>query len=190
MHEHQYRVIKHVSQALARRIETSLHEELGKKVRVVFEYAPDLKKAPGAVTVVHVGFAPRPIGNIDREYERLGGGEQFRNAPLHLRAQFLISCWAPAPDDQELLGLVLRTFHDHSVLETVDDEEETVSYDGRPSIEMNILTFEKHKEIAAAYGMPMAPSMSYWVDISVQSAIATPIRRVKERVIDFKKIDG
>src|SRR5690606_6503016 len=34
------------------------------------------------------------------------------------------------------------------------------------------------------------PSVGYWVDFVVQSARTTPSKRVKERVIDFKKIDG
>lgn len=190
MHDEQFKVMKHISLALARRLETSAQEALGKKVRVAHEYSPDLKKAPGAFTLIHCGLTRRG-GNSDREYERTAKGEErFRNPPILLKARYIVSCWAPAPDDQELLGVAIRTFLDHPEVETAGAEEETVAYDGRPSIEMEALSFEEHKKVADAVGMPVAPSMGYWVDFVVQSAKTTPIKRVKERVIDFKKIDG
>lgn len=190
MHEHQYRVMKHITLALGRMLEASAAEALGKKVRVAYEYSPDLKKAPGAFTIAHCGLGRRG-GNAEREYERTErGAEVFRNPPLLLRARYLVSCWAPAPDDQELLGVVLRTFHDRPEVEAVGEEEQTVAFDGRPTIEMETLAFEEHKKVADALGMPLAPSVAYWVDFVVRSAKTVPIKRVKERVIDFRKIDG
>lgn len=186
----QYRVIKHITLALGRKIESALHAEMGKKVRVAYEYSADLKGSPGGITVIQCGLQGRG-GNVEREYERdQGGKERFRNPPIALKARYLVSAWAPAPDDQELLGLVLRTFHDDRELETQGEEEETVSYDGRPIIELDAPSFDEHKALAEALGMPLAPSVCYWVDFVIQSARTTPIKRVKERVIDFKKIDG
>jgi hypothetical protein len=190
MQEHKYRVLKHVSLALGRRLETSVHEALGKKVRVAYEYTPDLKKAPGAITVLHAGLTRRG-GNAAREYERTKKGEeQFRNPPVLLRGRFIVSCWAPPLDDQELLGVVIRTFHDHPQVEPQGEEEHTVSYDGgKPDIELETLSLEEHKKLCEAFGMPLAPSVAYWVDLVVQSAVTTPIKRVKERVIDVHKIE-
>jgi hypothetical protein len=186
----QYRVMKHITLALGRKIESVVHAEVGSKVRVAYEFSPELKKAPGAITVLHCGLQGRG-GNAEREYERdQRGGERFRNPPIPLRARYLVSAWAPAPDDQELLGLVLRTFHDDRELETEGEEEQTVAYDGRPIVELQAPSFEEHKALAEALGMPLAPSVCYWVDFVIQSARVTPIKRVKERVIDFKKIDG
>lgn len=190
MHDEQFKVMKHITLALGRRLEASAHDALGKKVRVAYEYSSDLKKAPGAYTIVQCGLTRRG-GNSDREYERGPKGEEiFRNAPILLKARYVVSCWAPAPDDQELLGVAIRTFLDHAELETVGDEEETVAYDGRPSLEMETMALDEHKKVADALGMPVAPSIAYWVDFVVQSAKTTTIKRVKERVIDFKKIDG
>lgn len=190
MHEHQFRVMKHITLALGRTLEASAAEALGKKVRVAFEYSPDLKKAPGAYTIVHCGLGRRG-GNAEREYERTrDGAEIFRNPPMLLRARYVVSCWAPAPDDQELLGVALRTFHDHPEVEVVGEEEQTVAYEERPTIEMEALAFDEHRKVAEAHGMPLAPSVGYWVDFVVQSTKITPIKRVKERVIDFRKIDG
>ncbi|MCO5167047.1 MAG: DUF4255 domain-containing protein [Planctomycetes bacterium] len=190
MHEHQYRVMKHITLALGRTLEASAAEALGKKVRVAYEYSPDLKKAPGGFTVLHCGLARRG-GNADREYERTSEGERFRNPPVLLRARYVVSCWAPSPDDQELLGVALRTFHDHAEVEVQGEEEATVApYEGRPTIEMEALGFDEHKKVAEALGIPLAPSVAYWVDFVIQSGRTTPIKRVRERVMDFKKIDG
>jgi hypothetical protein len=190
MHDEQFKVMKHITLALGRRLEASAQDALGKKVRVAYEYSADLKKAPGAFSIVQCGLTRRG-GNSDREYERTAKGEEiYRNPPVLLKARYVVSCWAPAPDDQELLGVAIRTFLDHPEVETVGDEEETVAYDGRPSMEMEALSLEEHKKVADALGMPVAPSMAYWVDFVVQSARTTPIKRVRERVIDFKKIDG
>ncbi len=71
----QYRVLKHITLALGRKIESALHAETGKKVRVAFEYSPDLKKAPGAITVIQCGLQGRG-GNVEREYERDEKGER------------------------------------------------------------------------------------------------------------------
>jgi hypothetical protein len=189
----QYRVIKHITLTLGSMLEASLVEALGpagKKVRVAYEYSPELKKSPGSITICQVGLQGRG-GNTDREYERdTQGREIFRNPPLLLKSRYLISAWAPAPEDQELLGLVLRTFHDHRELEAEGDADRTAAYDGRPGIELENLSFNDHKDLCGLLGMPLAPSAAYWVDFVVQSATTTTIKRVRERVMDFKKIDG
>jgi hypothetical protein len=38
--------------------------------------------------------------------------------------------------------------------------------------------------------MPLAPSVAYWTNFVIQSATTQTIKRVRERVMDFKKIDG
>jgi len=192
MHDEQFKVMKHITLALGRQLEASAQDALGKKVRVAYEYSPDLKKAPGAFSIIQCGLTRRG-GNAEREYERTAKGDEiFRNPPVLLKTRYIVSCWAPAPDDQELLGIAIRTFHDHREVETAGPEDDTVAHDGggRPVLEMEALSFDEHKKVAEAVGMPVAPSIAYWVDFVVQSAMTTPIKRVRERVIDFKKIDG
>lgn len=185
----QFEVMKHIALSIGRQAESALHAEVGAKVRVAYEYSPDLKKAPGAITIVHAGIQGRG-GNTDREYERdEKGAERYRNSPLLLKARYLISAWAPAPDDQALLGLVLRTFHDDSSLPSGEDDE-SLGYQGQPQLELQALSLDDHRGLAESLGMPLAPSICYWVDFAIQSARTTPIKRVRERVIDFRKIDG
>ncbi len=190
----QYRVLKHISLCLGRTLEASLAEALERPVSVLQGYPPGTLEAARegkqALTVIHCGLTSRG-GNSDREFEVKGGQEQFRNPPLLLRARYLVSAWAPPPDDQELLGVVLRTFHDQRELATEGEEEDSVSYNGRPTISMQTLSLEEHHLLCQAHAMPVqAPSVSYWVEFAIQSAKTTVIKRVKERVIDFRNIEG
>jgi Pvc16 N-terminal domain len=190
----QYRVLKHISLCLGRTLENSLAECLDRPVRVLHGYPPGTLEAARegqqALTVIHCGLNSRG-GNSDREFEVVDGQEQFRNPPLLLRARYLISAWAPPPDDQELLGVVLRTFHDQRDLPTEGEEAKSVSYNGRPSISLQTISLEEHHLLGQAHGMPIqAPSVSYWVEFAIQSAKTTIIKRVKERVTDFRNIEG
>ena len=38
--------------------------------------------------------------------------------------------------------------------------------------------------------MPLAPSVGYAVDFRIRSGKVSPIKRVKERIIDYRKIEG
>lgn len=185
----QFQVIKHITLILGRMLEESVREATGKKVRVLYAYEDGLRKK-SALTVIQYALTSRS-GQRDREYEFAGGGERFRNPPLLFQAHYIVSAWATPPDDQELLGAVLRTFLDRAWLEPeAGDEEMITAYAGVPSIDIKPLSLEEHRTLCDAYGMPLAPSMRYLVDFRLQSGKVTPIKRVKERVIDYRKIEG
>jgi len=186
----QYAVIKQISLILGRMLETSVSEAVGTRVPVAFEYTPEARQGSGSLSLIFLGLERRS-GNLDREYEVEGGAERFRNPPLLLRARYLVSAWARPPEDQALLGATLRTFLDNPHLSAEGEEEERViGYAGVPSVDLAPVALDEHRELTQALGIPMAPSMSYWVDFRLQSGKVTPIKRVKERVIDFRKIDG
>jgi hypothetical protein len=171
-------------------LEQNVSEAMGAKVSVAFEYSPELRQS-GGLTVIHCGIRTRPGGGADREYESGGFGEQFRDRPLLLKSRYLISAWAKPPEDQAILGAALRTFHDHPYLEFESiEEEEAVGYAGTPSIDLESVELAEHKTLADAYGMPLAPSVCYWVEYRLKSGVVTPIKRVLERVTDFRKIEG
>ena len=96
-------------------IEESTREALGHEVGVHYEYSPDLRKGNGSVTIAYCGLTQR-AATADREHEFVAGGEQFRNAPMLLKARYMVSAWAKPPEDQALLGAVLRTFLDEPFL--------------------------------------------------------------------------
>jgi hypothetical protein len=165
-------------------------EAYGSKIPVHFEYNANVRKGKGSITVIMCQIKTRG-GNADREYEAGAGGEQFRARPALMSSRYLVSCWAAPPEDQALLGAVIRTFLDHPVLEFGSiEEEECIGYSGVPTITPESIELSEHKALADSYGMPIAPSFTYWVDYRVQSGITTPIKRVLERVTDFRKIEG
>ena len=183
----QFEVIKGITLAMARTLETQLREAFGRDIPVRFRYA-DVKGE--CLTLCHAGVVRR-AGNVDREYELRGGAEQFRNPPMLLRAQYFVSAWAEPPEDQAILGAILRTFLDRPHLEIEgEDEEEMIAYAGIPEVCLDTITLEEHRDLAQGFGMPFAPSVAYCVDFRLQSGKVTPIKRVKERVMDFKKIEG
>ena len=108
-----------------------------------------------------------------------------------LRSRYLLSAWATPPEDQALLGAALRTIHDQPKLQFASmEEEQIVGYAGTPILSLESVPLAEHKMLADAYGMPLAPSMSYLAEYRLKSGKVTPIKRVLERVTDFRKIDG
>lgn len=189
MAEDQFKVLKHISLALAATLEREVGAALGRRVPVLHRYqAEEVARGP-CLTLLHVEAVSRGE-NLDREYESTGQGEQFRAQPLPLRSRFLVSAWAPPPDDQELLGAVLRTFHDHAQLEVEGQAAEAAAYDAVPEVSLATLPFPELERLAQAFRMPLAPSASYWVSYQIRSARVTPIKRVLERVTDYRQIKG
>jgi len=186
----QFTVLSVVSRILGRTLQESVSEALGRDIRILFEHEEGARDGNGALSVCFINIRRRP-GDSDREYELTNEGEKFRNPPLLLRSQYLVSAWAKPPTDQELLGAALRTFLDRPYLDARGMEEEAaIGYAGVPSVDMATLSVEEHRQIAGGFGMPIAPSVLYSVDIRLQSGKSTPIKRVRERVIDYRKIEG
>lgn len=186
----QFQVFKQVTLILARMLEESVGEALGRRIPVRFEHAPDLRQGDGALTLVFC-HVHRRAGDHDREYEFADGGERFRNPPILLRAHYLLSAWATPPEDQVLIGAAMRTFLDRPYLEPEGmEEEKAIGYAGVPSVDLEPLGFEEQRAALAAFGMPMAPTARYSVDVRLQSGKTTPIKRVKERIMDFRKIES
>lgn len=185
----QFKVLKHVSLALAATLEREVSAAVGRPVRVLHRHDPaELARGP-ALTLLHLEALTRGE-NLDREYEQGPSGERFRRQPLPMKSRFLVSAWAPAPEDQELLGAALRAFHDHPTLEVEGPAADAAAYDAVPTVDLAPVPFAELERIATAFRMPVAPSASYWVSYQIRSAISTPIKRVLERVVDYRQIKG
>lgn len=167
-------------------LERGLADAVGRQVPVVFAHDPSLSEQVG---LIQVGIQRR--GEVlDREFEVEDGVESFRNPPIGLRVQYLVSAWATPPEDQLLLGAVMRTMHDNSRLDLSEADEELVGYSGIPEASLDTLSVSEHRELASAVGAPFGPSVGYWVDFNLRSGVSTPVKRVRERVMDFRKIEG
>jgi hypothetical protein len=185
----QFEVIKATTLCLGRMIETHVSEAIGRKINVIYEYSPEARRGAGSVSIHFIELKPG-ANTEQREYEHNGGQEQFRAPPMVFQARFLVSAWAKPPEDQALLGAIMRTFLDHPMLAFSGDEEQVVAYASEPSVNSRLLGLEEHSILANANQMPMAPSISYEVDLRLRSQKVTAIKRVRERVIDFRNIEG
>ena len=185
----QFRVIRHVTQSLGRLLEREVSAAMARTVPVRYGYGPEAREGGGSLTVIHCHLDD-VRASLDREYERMGDIERFRSGSLNVTSRFLISAWAQPPEDLDLLGAVLRVIHDHKTLEPDDWEQASFVYEGNPQIKADPISVADHKLLADGYGMPLAPSVCYTIQYSIHSVRTTPIKRVRERVIDIRKIDG
>jgi hypothetical protein len=185
----QFRVIRHVTQSLGGLIEREVSAAIGAPVQVLYGYTPEARSGSGSITVIHCSL-DEVRASLDREYERVGDEERFRAGSLNVKSRFFVSAWADPPADLDLLGAVLRTFHDHTELQLESWEDTGFVYDEAPQIKPSPMTLAEHKLLADGYGMPLAPSICYTIEYRIQSVRTTTIKRVRERVIDIRKIDG
>lgn len=182
----QFIVLQRITLTLHEMLSAGLSEVLGREVPVVFRHDPALAEQVG---LLHVGIQRRGE-HLDREFEVVDGVEQFRNPPLGLRAQYLVSVWSTPPEDQLLLGAALRVLHDQPYLDLSGADSEIVGYSGVPEVSLDTLTVSEHRDLAGMLGVPFGPSVGYWVDFNLRSGHAQQIKRVRERVMDFRKIEG
>ncbi len=185
----QFEVIKATALCMGRMIETHVSEAVGQPINVLYEYTPDARQGSGSVSIHFVGLVPGS-NTEQREYEHNGGQERFRAPPMNFQARYMVCAWAKPPEDQALLGAVMRTFLDHPVLDFEPDEEQVVAYADSPSVNSRMLGLEEHALLATANQMPIAPAISYLVELRLRSQKVTAIKRVRERVVDFRNING
>lgn len=123
------------------------------------------------------------------------GDEYFRAPPLVLSARYLITAWAPPPDDQELLAASIRVMHDHAALEPAAEEpgpdEDAVHWEDHPTIDLATrFSIDEARLVFEGLGVPFRQSIRYDVTFRLDSERKTNIKRVKERIVDYKKLDG
>lgn len=125
------------------------------------------------------------------------GDEFFRMPPLILTGRWLVTAWAPAPEDQELLGATMRVLYDAVSLKPVDpaeiDEktEDAIHWEDNLTLDLSQrLTLDEAKLICESLGMPLRASVRYDISFRLDSERKTTVKRVKERIVDYKKLDG
>jgi hypothetical protein len=193
--QHQHRCLRQISEALGRTLEAGLKECVGRAVPVHFAYQePVAGKKPSAhVTVINYWVERVTDRNPDRVLCKTSTGEEYhRAAPLILAARYAISAWAPAPEDQELLMAAIRVLHDMTALEPTESKEENAVHwedNPMPTLQQRF-TLDEARLLAEAYGMPLRPSVRYDITFRLDSERKTRITRVKERIIDYKKLEG
>src|SRR5205085_1128920 len=142
------------------------------------------------VTAINYWIERTP-GSVDRILCRTPDGEEyFRAASVTLVARYAITAWAPPPEDQELLMATTRVLHDATELAPAG-EGDAVHWEDKPMAELSSrFSFEEAQQFAQAYGMPLRPTLRCDIRFRLDSERKTPIKRVKERIVDYKKMDS
>jgi hypothetical protein len=189
----QHRVLRQITMAIAAVLERGVEECQGKRIPVRLEFqAPAHGKADPHLTLINYWLERATERQSDRVHNRGEGGEEyFRGPPLLMVARYIVSAWAPTPDDQEILGAALRVAYDNPELEPSGDQDDAIHFEDKPTLELSgRFSIEEHKFVCDSLGMPFRPAFRIDVQFRFDSERKTPIKRVKERIVDYRKIDG
>jgi len=125
------------------------------------------------------------------------GDEFFRMPPLLMVARYLVTAWAPAPDDQELLAAAIRVLYDVVELAPSSDDpdsdrnEDAVHWEDHPTLDLaQRFSLDEAKIVCESLGIPLRASVRYDVNWRLDSERKTVVKRVKERIVDYKKLDA
>lgn len=204
--ELQHEIVKDASLTFAHILKTELPKQLEKKppVEVVFEI-PDIKvvekhRQAGKIliAIVWIGIGrstmqQRTEEPIVREEDANGDIVEYKlGPPTFLMPSYLFVPFSAEPlQDQVLIGTIMRTFLARSSFLQEDIQGSSISATDSPMITaVESFNMEKQMTLWRSWGQPYRPGVVYGVSLRVDSLNKTLVRRVKERVLDFKKLEG
>jgi hypothetical protein len=189
----QHRVLRQITKAIAALLERGVAECLGKPIPVRFEFQePARGKADPHLTLINYWIERAGDRLSDRVLCKTeGGDEYFRAPPLLMVARYCVTAWAPVPDDQELLAAALRVVYDNGELEQTGTDDDAIHFEDKPTLDLSTrFSIDEHRFVCESFGMPFRPAIRLDVNFKLDSERKTPIKRVKERVVDYRKMDG
>jgi len=203
-YERQHEVIRDVSRTFANILEKHLPARLEQKpVTCVFEAPSDAliesTAADGKVlisiilietTLSTTQMTEQPI---IREEDEEGNIVEFRlGSPTNVSPRYLITPFSKDPlEGQVVQGLIMQLFFDHPTFLPEDIQGESIHGEDRPPIHFDEkVRYHDQMAIWSALGRPYKPSLVYAADVRLDSAKKIGIRRVMERILDYKKIQG
>lgn len=196
----QHHIIKETSETLSRLLQDEFKRNGYKRVHIV-EQAPKPDAIEGKLPAVSVYLyqlsidAEQTYGNITSELievQQPDGTikEFFRQKRTWIRLDYLMSCWAQTPEDEQLLlGLIIRTVMENPQLERHQLRGQSFEDD----FQMNILLSARLDEgtLARFWGslnQPVRPAVQAWTAIPIVPEKLDPIIRVQQRQLEYKNI--
>jgi hypothetical protein len=196
----QFNVIRDVGMTLAGIVKRSLLEELKLDVQVLMELPPPdelPKDLPSvAISLYHVG---KRVGGYlhepeNREVEETNDGtlrEFTRRPPLFLDLRYVVTVYARSHRDElSLLGFLLRALMDNPTITEEQATGDSIHIEDRPEIEVVEAPYEELRGVWESFQQPYRPSFACRGEARLDSNIKRVIRRVREAIVDFKKMDG
>ena len=111
--------------------------------------------------------------------------------PMWLRLDYLISCWAQTPEEEQLLlGATIKTIMEHPTIRGAQLKGESF----QPDDYLPLLLSQKLDETVlsrfwSSLNQPLKPAVQCWTTIPLYPTTSRPITRVREREVRFFDLD-
>lgn len=204
--EFPHEVIRDATLSLAHLLKARLPKELQKRreVEVVFE-PPEPQQVAEAKTGDKVlvslllidvtrstlrGVWDPPVA---REEDADGNLVEYKPGITHfIMPRYLFTPWTGgALSDQEVLGCIIRLFFNYTALDPSDMHGKSIPTTNEASIlEAPSFNVDSQMRFWQCLGRPYRPSAAYSVHLGMTSMSKRTVKRVKERVLDFRKLEG
>jgi hypothetical protein len=199
-------VVRDASLTLAHLHNTQLpaHLEKNPPVVCVFE-VPDKKtqeKAAAAgqilLSVILVDVGRSQISQtseqpIIREEDEQGNIVEYKcGTPTFIMPRYLVTPWTGDPlQDQVVIGLIMKVFFARQQFRPEDIQGSSIMGEQGPMIMLyEAFNLERQMKLWQVMGHPYRSSLVYGVNLVLESMTKQVVRRVKERILDFKKLEG
>lgn len=202
MNPAQYHILKETSQSIGELLKFHYKQVGYKRVHLVVA-PPKQENIEGKLPAVSIylynitldeeGISSNRTGQyIDEELGPDGQvREVARDMPLWLRLDYLISCWAQTPEEEQLLlGATIKTILEHPTISGALLKGE--SFD--PEDNLPLLLSQKLDETVlsrfwSSLNQPLKPAIQCWTTIPLYPSTTRPIQRVREREVRFFDLD-
>jgi len=203
-HDRQHEVVRDCSLTFAHILKTYLPPRLDQKpVECTFEApsdaAVDAAAAEGKIliSVILIDTALSAIQQVEepviREEDDDGNIVEYRlGSPTMISPRYLITPFCKDPlEGQVVQGLIMQLFFDHPSFLPEDVQGVSIHGEARTPIHFDDkIRYHDQMAIWSGLGKPFRASLVYAADVRLDSARKTGIRRVMERILDYKKIQG
>lgn len=112
--------------------------------------------------------------------------------PTYLQMRFMVTPWLPsALDGHSALGAIMQHFNSYPEAAEEDIQGESIHQEDRPAFDLDT-SFHTPDQIRMweAFARPFRPSLIYKVTLRMDSVKRMAIRRVREKVNLYRKLEG
>lgn len=198
----QHHIIKETSDSIGELLKEEYRQIGYKRVHLVVA-APKQDAVEGKLPAVSVylynitldeeGISNNRTGRYIEEEMGQDGHvrEVAREMPLWLRLDYLISCWAQTPEEEQLLlGATIKALLEHPTIRGQQLKGDSFEHDDY----LPILMSQKLDEgvlsrFWSSLEQPLKPAIQCWTTIPLYPSSSQPIVRVQEREIRFFDVE-
>ena len=196
----QHHIIKETSETLSKLLTDEFKRNGYKRVHIV-EEAPKPEAIEGKLPAVSTylyqlsidpeGYDATPHSELVEVPQNDGSiKEYFRRRRLWVRLDYLISCWAQTPEDEQLLlGLIIRTIMENPQLEGT----KLKGFSFEDDFHLNFLMSSRLDEgtLARFWGslnQPVRPAVQAWTAVPILPERLEEFKRVQVRQLEYKSL--